>query len=256
MQSLRNARVVETQGLGAEPVRHSLRQAAASVPTEASICVDDLARRIADLENVVRQQPAAHSCDHIMNATYQTSDNLVRLKHCLDRLERSTTAVAGGIHQSTLTAKDLLELKDMLTLHLQSIQCSPASTDMLHGSARIMLTSKLPKVNLSPNDFEMLLRRLYVQVEVVLRFSLASLFVCLREGFMALPPIILIWKILRSLPSTISLVLHHNIRFEDAFGRVQSLQYQQFRHWTVFEANLRCAFTNSPVSTLYIIIAL
>jgi hypothetical protein len=245
VQTLRNARVVERQNLGADPVWHSLQRAAASAPTQTNICVDDLARRITDLENVIRQRTAARSHDHMMDATYQTSDNLVRLKQCLDRLEQSTTTITDGIQQSTVNAKDLLELKKMLALHLQSTQYTPASANM-SGSAPSTATSNLPKVNLSQNNLKILLRRLSVEVEVVLRSFLASLFVFLRDILMALPQINMIWKILRRLPPTISLVLHDNIRFEDALGRVQSLQYQQFKYWTVFEANLRCAFTNSP----------
>jgi hypothetical protein len=48
------------------------------------------------------------------------------------------------------------------------------------------------------------------------------------------------------LPQAISLVLHGNMMFEDALGRVQSLQYQQFKHWTVFETSLPCVFANAP----------
>jgi hypothetical protein len=49
-----------------------------------------------------------------------------------------------------------------------------------------------------------------------------------------------------STSSYISRPSHDNITFEDALGRMQSLQFQQFRHRTVFEVSLRCKLDNLP----------
>ena len=109
-----------------------------------------------------------------------------------------------------------------------------------------MLTLGLPRFNIIKRDLLNLLQRLSAEVEIVLRLFLASFLVCLKDLLLALPQIGLIYKILQRLPQAISLTLHDNMTFEDALGRVQSLQYQQFKHWTVFEASLRCAFANAP----------
>ena len=56
------------------------------------------------------------------------------------------------------------------------------------------------------------------------------------------PQIVLLLRVLRHIPRAIPGLLSDNIKFSDVLGRVHSLQFQQFRHWQVFEAHLRCAF--------------
>lgn len=50
------------------------------------------------------------------------------------------------------------------------------------------------------------------------------------------------WSILQSC----TFLLGNNIQFEDVLGRTRSLPYEQFRHWEVFSAMLRCEFKGLP----------
>jgi hypothetical protein len=237
--TLRNARHIKYHNHDAKRARHSLRQAAASAQIETTNSIDALVERIKDLELAICNRHVAYSHDQITSATDQIAEDR-------DRLEQSNTAVASGLHESTATVRTLLQLKYMLALHLQSTRHAPAPVALPDEPARIKITLTLPKFDISAHDLKILLQRLSVEFEIVLGFFLASLFVCLKDLIWALPQTLIIRRILQRLPQTISLVVHDNMRFEDALGRVHSLQYQQFKHWTVFEANLRCAFMNSP----------
>lgn len=53
-------------------------------------------------------------------------------------------------------------------------------------------------------------------------------------------------RVLRSIPRSVSLYLQDNINFEDVLGRLHSLQFEQFRHWRVFESLLVCTFEDVP----------
>lgn len=52
--------------------------------------------------------------------------------------------------------------------------------------------------------------------------------------------------VLQQIPSRVSLLLSDNIRFTDVLGDLHSLQFEQFRHWEVFQANLRHLFGGRP----------
>ncbi|KAI9702790.1 MAG: hypothetical protein M1836_008004 [Candelina mexicana] len=52
--------------------------------------------------------------------------------------------------------------------------------------------------------------------------------------------------LLRLIPRQPTMLLEDNISFEDALGRIHSLQYAYFRDWTVFEAMLRVKFKAVP----------
>jgi hypothetical protein len=68
----------------------------------------------------------------------------------------------------------------------------------------------------------------------------------LKMFLLSLPRVLvllrLLWQVLHAVP----LILEDNIRFGDALGGIQSLQYRYFRCWTAFEASLRCTFNNTP----------
>jgi hypothetical protein len=57
-----------------------------------------------------------------------------------------------------------------------------------------------------------------------------------------LPHVLLLARMIRFLPRAVYFMLHDNISLEDAPGRVRSLQFQEFKHWNVFEASLRKNF--------------
>lgn len=57
---------------------------------------------------------------------------------------------------------------------------------------------------------------------------------------------LLVARMMRILPRVLSLMRQDCIRFEDALGRIQNLQYQHFRNWQVFQAMVHCTFEDVP----------
>src|ERR1700722_1203157 len=128
------------------------------------------------LERVTGDQNIANSHDKAMNAMNQAADDRVNLQLRLDRLDQSNTAISSGIQESTATVREMFQLKDMLTLHLQSLRPAPASLAMSEESARISLTLTLPKLGISTRDSKVLLKRLsgdhtWILSNVVLHLS-------------------------------------------------------------------------------------
>ena len=209
-------------------------------------CSDNLINRMIGLEKRIKDKLAGHPLDQITNGAKYFADAQVNFDIGVDQLEKYHNRIALSMQKLTARETDLLELKDMLAHHLKDTQLSQTSKRDSDETARVMLALSLPRFNITKRDLQTLLRHLSAEVETVLRFFLASFFFCLKDLLLALPQIVLIYKILQRLPQAICLTLHDNMTFEDALGRVESLQYQQFKHWTIFEASLRCAFANAP----------
>lgn len=120
---------------------------------------------------------------------------------------------------------------------------TPTIADSTPG---LTLVLKIPQLNLSRRDIASILQHFSGELELVLKLFFASFLSCLKDFLFAVPQMVLLYRVLRRLPQAISLVLHDNITFEDALGRVQSLQFQQFRHWRTFEMSLHCIFEKVP----------
>jgi hypothetical protein len=223
-----------------------MQRAASIIQTQVVTCSDNLIDRINGLEKSLTDQIASHPSNQITNVTKDFVDGQAHLDIRVDQLEKHHNNIALGMQQYTAAASDLLELKDMLALHFRDTQCTQASSRDPGGTARIMLTLTLPRLNITKQDLQILLRHLSAEVETVLKLCFAVFLVRLKDLLWALPQIVVIYKILQRLPQAISLTLHDNMTFEDALGRVQSLQHQQFKHWAVFEASLRCTFADTP----------
>jgi hypothetical protein len=223
-----------------------VQRAASTIQTQVFTCSDNLIDRLNALEKSLTDQIASHPSNQVADATKHFVNEQARLDIRVGRLEKHHNNIALGMQQYTAAASDLLELKDMLALHFQDTQCTQVLNRDSDRTARIMLTLTLPRLNITKQDLQILLRRLSAEVETVLRLCFAIFLVYLRDLLWALPQIIMIYKVLQRLPQAISLTLHDNITFEDALGRVHSLQYQQFKHWTVFETSLRCTFADRP----------
>jgi hypothetical protein len=223
-----------------------MQRATSTVQTQIITYSDNLIDRINGLEKSLTDQIASHSSNQITNVTKHFYDRQAHLDIRVDQLEKYHNNITLGMQQYTAAARDFLELKDMLALHFQDTQCTQALRKDPDGTARITLTLTLSRLNITKQDLQILLRHLSAEVETVLRLCFAVFLVCLKDLLWALPQIIVIYKILQRLPQAISLTLHDNVTFEDALGRIQSLQYQQFKHWTVFEISLRCTFADAP----------
>lgn len=83
-------------------------------------------------------------------------------------------------------------------------------------------------------------------VETVIRSIMAYVLIALEEFLTRLPQVLIIARMIHVLPRAISLMGHDCIRFEDALGRIQNLQYQHFRDWPIFEALVKSHFEGVP----------
>ena len=164
----------------------------------------------------------------------------------LEGFTLSHASAANGMLSSMATKDDIRDLKILLRTEPQSATRSQTSPPISHDASRLTLVLTIPQLRLPAREVLSILKHFSAEVEAVLNVFFASFMVCLRDLLLALPQMYLIYRVLQRLPQAVSLVLHDNIIFEDALGRMQILQFQQFRHWTVFEASLRCNFENLP----------
>ena len=139
------------------------------------------------------------------------------------------------IENNMATAGAVEEVKSMLT-HLVARDLSTKVNTTSARSPRPSPAWSKGQPRQSPSRKESALLRTFMT-------SACSLIEAL---VFAIPQLTLMLKVMRSLPPAVSLVLRDNILFEDALGRTHSLQFQQFRHWTVFEAYLRQIFRDLP----------
>ena len=79
-----------------------------------------------------------------------------------------------------------------------------------------------------------------------MKLAIFALLGYLQELCHVWPQLTLFLCILRHIPRSMPNLLSNNIRFIDVLGRRHSLQFEQFRHWQVFDTNLRCAFNGLP----------
>ena len=164
----------------------------------------------------------------------------------LQRLAVSHAKAVDDMLSKVATKDDIQGLRLLLESRSQSVTPSHRYPRMAQDTSRLKLVLTIPLLHLSFNDAASVLQNFSAEVTAIVKIFLASFLVCFRDLILALPQLILLYRVLRRLPPAISLVLHDNINFEDALGRVQSLQFQQFRHWDVFETSLRCAFELVP----------
>ena len=182
----------------------------------------------------------------------QTSGNILvkqdieSLATELQRLTLNHAQITGSVISSMATKDDIQDLKVLLRSQSYSPSANQTFSSVPQDTSRMMLVLAIPQLGLPIKEAVSIMQHFSTELRVVLKVFLASFVVCLKDLLLALPQLILLYKVLRRLPQAISLVLHDNITFEDALGRMQSLQFQQFRHWTVFEASLRCKFDNLP----------
>jgi hypothetical protein len=96
--------------------------------------------------------------------------------------------------------------------------------------------------SLSPHQIKDTLENL----EAIIRFVMALVLIALEEFLIRLPQVLIIARMMQVLPRAISLMRQDCIRFEDALGRIQNLQYQHFQYWSIFEAMLKTHFKGMP----------
>jgi hypothetical protein len=64
--------------------------------------------------------------------------------------------------------------------------------------------------------------------------------------FCLMPTLQRLWQTFYTIARSPALLLDHNIRAEDALGRVLDLPYAHFKFWPVFEARVRYEFRGTP----------
>jgi hypothetical protein len=141
---------------------------------------------------------------------------------------------------------DIEELKLLLNTQFETSVSAGSITHAGTDASRLTLVLTIPNSSISTREMAAILRHFSTEIEVVLKVFFANFLVSLKDLLLALPQLIMLYRILQRLPQAISLVVHDNITIKDALGRVQSLQFQQLKHWKVFEASLRCTFELVP----------
>ena len=142
-------------------------------------------------------------------------------------------------------------LKNGKGLEIFTETCTPQARSALFTSSTHSIEQHLDArlllfLEICADTVLAVLKNLPLKANVVLQHVVVTVLALLQELLRSLPHVILFLRLLRQIPRAVSLVCHDNIRFEDALGRMQSLQYQHFRHWTVFEECLRCTFKGAP----------
>lgn len=162
-----------------------------------------------------------------------------------DKLAAQMSALSLDVSKGNSACKDLQcrtakseELQQILTI-LSSLQQTLAPTSVTKNeprvSSRISFTLTIPTFTNCAH-----------KIMWALNLAIMVCVLKLRGFLLALPHAFMAAYVMGTLPSRISTLLSDNLSFEDALGRVLSLQFQQFRHWPTFEANLRCHFADSP----------
>lgn len=209
--------------------------ASLSLHTEASANLRLLPTRD-ELQNL--KAAVAHdilsSNDKVASRVDEAKDKIL---HRVGRIEATIAALSSSTQSAT--ARELNSDLDAQLRQRQLPNAVPATT-------QLTLTMAIPRLDISTRHIAVLFRSLLCEVELVLRLASAWLSLLLRDLTRVLPQMLLFVRVMHRLPRAISLVLHDNITFEDALGRFHSLQYQQFRHWPVFESSLRCIFADLP----------
>lgn len=175
------------------------------------------------------------------------NDTAVRVNTMETEILRRLDLVDAAIKTTSTACVTPIAIQQLKTT-LDNIQKSQQSSVALESSARLLLPIPIAQGKISTPDSLLLFRHLLVEVQTLLQMYYAWFCTLLGGFILALPQMVLILRTLHRLPKAMSLVLHDNMNFEDALGRLHSLQYQQFRHWAVFESLLRCSFTNLPGS--------
>ncbi len=191
----------------------------------------------------------------LLSSTSQTVDETRAAERSVDsRINRAEAALllrldsleqrARKTSDNVAKTHDIQDLRAYIDDRLASARTTPDTV----ASARVTLTLTIPDLRLSKQDVALLFGRLSNEVEAVRQALSIWTRTMLAFVVLVVPQLLLLQRTLRRLPAAISLVLHDNMTFEDALGRFHSLQFQQFRHWRVFESSLHCIFAESPGS--------
>jgi hypothetical protein len=224
---------------------------------QQSLSIDGLAEKVKSFELNLRQNPNPADekvtnkviVDKTCIEDYDGRTNLVSHLPALSSDSPSTsseqtdaTIITQSSESNIATSDDLRRLETLIKSCFQ---------DKMPGSGRrphrhteeISLVRLNLSLSVSTENIRSIIHYLNAKFDAIFQHLVRFLFVVLKE---MLPHVLVFLKVLQQIPRAVSLVLEDNIRFEDALGRIQSLQYQHFKHWTVFEACLRCTFINTP----------
>lgn len=108
--------------------------------------------------------------------------------------------------------------------------------------ARMHLVLTIPRLGLSIQDINLMLRKLADEVATLLSVFLAVFGAQLANLIGLLPQIIATYQVLCRLPRLLASSARDAISFEDALGRTSALAFSDFRYWDVFQSRLICTF--------------
>jgi hypothetical protein len=234
--------------------------------TQQSLSLDSLAEKVKSLESSLRQN--RRPADEIVVRAFQHSrtPNKITVNKTSIKDDESRADVVSHRPAPSSGSPSSPPEQTAVTIITRNSEGNRATSDDLRKLEVSCLADKVPgsgqrppfrmeeisflRLNLSASvsteNFWAIFFYLSAKADAILQHLVGFRFVALKEMLLSLLQVLFFFKVLRQIPRTVSLVVEDNIRFEDALGRIQSLQYQHFKHWAVLEACLRCTFTNTP----------
>lgn len=180
-------------------------------------------------------------CRKILTCTDGLSNELRRFSTAVTEMERLVPVLVENELQSRIR-QEILEDKDQVSEILAVIQEIRPFLEPLRLSLR-------PPTGARPSTRNLvaaLSRSLATDIAWTYQ-AVITKFLCLFKMLLCLwPQLVLLSRLLRSIPRSITLVLEDNIEFEDALGGFHSLQFQYFKHWDIFERMLQHQFQSKP----------
>jgi hypothetical protein len=158
-------------------------------------------------------------------------------------LTRPNLVPAPTLSRASVMPGAVLSTKD-LRIHAETENQSSMGTNS-HGTTMALTRAHSRFSRHQVND---ICNTLVTQIETIFRLVIACALVALQEFLVFFPHVLFLARMMRFLPGAISLVRQDCIRFEDALGRIENLQYQHFRNWQIFEAMVHCNFKGVPRS--------
>ena len=157
-----------------------------------------------------------------------------------------TNLPIGNIQTGANTLKERQGLESTIDTYDPHTLSASITNSASHRLERRLDHQIMPFQDISGNGSLAFFNFLELKATIILPQVYGVVVAFLHALLSSFPHMILLLRLLRRMPRAVSLLCQDNIQFEDALGRMQSLQYQHFRHWTVFEACLRCTFKDTP----------
>ncbi|KAL9110724.1 MAG: hypothetical protein Q9227_004716 [Pyrenula ochraceoflavens] len=251
--------------LGQETIKHNLIEIKDSISAQNS-AINGITSRLT--QNLMSLQRQANQVQQTLSTNQSaTTSQLATIESSVCENTLTITDVVSSELQPVSTALAKMErlvprlVEDELQqrLHQQSSNDSSATVD---GAFEILVaidevrqflealrrSSELPaKVQPSTTDLIAALSRSLASDFAKAYRVIALKLLCLFKILLLLwPKLAVLFRVLRCIPRSVTLLLEDNIYFEDFLGNIHSLQFQYFKHWDLFEKMVQHQLRSTP----------